>query len=250
MVSNFMASQGARLSKFKASFRQQSEMTSKIDRVLKVITDRMMGALPSDTVKNPKLNVNLTSLVSSALSYPMENPQCSTRQEEEGNLKNINTILPSLPNPSILFIIEKVRRLNSFLESSGLVSQSSDIKFVCTKEDDEDVMFIEIIKKCDDSLEEELEEDENAMTDGLGEHEMDNEVDERQEICSNETRELRVCNIRRLEMIKYSFGDDEEYVVVKEYEYDDLTSTNKDACRAYQEIFRMINEGWMVTRDE
>ncbi|GKA64434.1 hypothetical protein Tco_0764040, partial [Tanacetum coccineum] len=45
-------------------------------------------------------------------------------------------------------------------------------------------------------------------------------------------------------------SNDEEYVVVKEDEYDDLTSTSKDACRAYQEIFRMIDEGWMETRDE
>ncbi|GJW86293.1 hypothetical protein Tco_0161633 [Tanacetum coccineum] len=49
----------------------------------------------------------------------------------------------------------------------------------------------------------------------------------------------------KFEMIKYSFRDDEEYVVVKEDEYDDLTSTSKDACRAYQEIFRMMDEGWM-----
>ncbi|GJS53150.1 hypothetical protein Tco_0626512 [Tanacetum coccineum] len=42
--------------------------------------------------------------------------------------------------------------------------------------------------------------------------------------------EFPVYNIRRFEMIKYSFGDDEEYVAVKEYEYDDLTSTSKDAC--------------------
>ncbi|GKB19753.1 hypothetical protein Tco_0853676 [Tanacetum coccineum] len=55
------------------------------------------------------------------------------------------------------------------------------------------------------------------------EYEMDHEVDERQEICSNETYELSVCNIRRFKMIKYSFGDDEEYVAVKEDEYDDLT---------------------------
>ncbi|GKA23163.1 hypothetical protein Tco_0709125 [Tanacetum coccineum] len=57
-------------------------------------------------------------------------------------------------------------------------------------------------------------------------YEMDHEVDERQELCSNETRELPVCNIRRFEMIKYSFKDDEEYVAVKENEYDDLTSTS------------------------
>ncbi|GKD07264.1 hypothetical protein Tco_1186949, partial [Tanacetum coccineum] len=62
--------------------------------------------------------------------------------------------------------------------------------------------------------------------------------------------ELPVCKTRRFEMIKYSFGDDEEYVVVKKDEYDDLTSTSKDACRAYQEIFSMMDEGWMVTRIE
>ncbi|GJW80308.1 retrovirus-related pol polyprotein from transposon TNT 1-94 [Tanacetum coccineum] len=45
-----MASQDARLSKFEADFKQQqSEMTNKIDTVLKAITDRMAGALPSNT---------------------------------------------------------------------------------------------------------------------------------------------------------------------------------------------------------
>ncbi|GKA82755.1 hypothetical protein Tco_0789503 [Tanacetum coccineum] len=80
LVSNFMASQDARLSKFEADFKQQqSEMTNKIDIILKAITDRMAGALPSDTVKNPKLNVNSISPVLSARSYPTEDPQCSTR---------------------------------------------------------------------------------------------------------------------------------------------------------------------------
>ncbi|GKG46255.1 hypothetical protein Tco_0501101, partial [Tanacetum coccineum] len=37
-------------------------------------------------------------------------------------------------------------------------------------------------------------------------------------------------------MIKYSFGQDEEYVAIKEDEYDDLGRTNDDACQAYQEI--------------
>ncbi|GJW24396.1 retrovirus-related pol polyprotein from transposon TNT 1-94 [Tanacetum coccineum] len=63
-----MASQDARLSKFEADFKQQqSKMTNKINTVLKAITDRITGALPSDTVKNPKLNVNFTSPVLSAL---------------------------------------------------------------------------------------------------------------------------------------------------------------------------------------
>ncbi|GJY03932.1 hypothetical protein Tco_0369872 [Tanacetum coccineum] len=42
LVSNFMASQNARLSKFEADFKQQqSEMTNKIDTVLKAINDRI-----------------------------------------------------------------------------------------------------------------------------------------------------------------------------------------------------------------
>ncbi|GJV29049.1 hypothetical protein Tco_1385497 [Tanacetum coccineum] len=75
LVSNFMASQDDRLSKFEADFKQQqSEMTNKIDTVLKAITDRIARALPNNTVKNPKLNVNSTSLVLSARSYPTEDP--------------------------------------------------------------------------------------------------------------------------------------------------------------------------------
>ncbi|GJX39957.1 hypothetical protein Tco_0254947 [Tanacetum coccineum] len=45
--------------------------------------------------------------------------------------------------------------------------------------------------------------------------EYENEThDERQELC--DTHELSVCNMRRFEMIKYSFEEDEEYVAVKE----------------------------------
>ncbi|GKB24405.1 hypothetical protein Tco_0863806 [Tanacetum coccineum] len=43
--------------------------------------------------------------------------------------------------------------------------------------------------------------------------------------------------------IKYSFNNDDEYVAIKEDEYDDLTITRKEACLAYQEIFRIIDEG-------
>ncbi|GJX66848.1 hypothetical protein Tco_0302575 [Tanacetum coccineum] len=109
-------------------------MTNKIDTVLKAITDRMAEALPSDTVKNPKLNVNSTSPVLFARSYPTEDPQCSTHihgsinvitihpkqqcnphndkpeeeeQEEKDDPENINTN-PSLPpDPSVSFITKK-----------------------------------------------------------------------------------------------------------------------------------------------
>ncbi|GJU97530.1 hypothetical protein Tco_1326801 [Tanacetum coccineum] len=77
-----MASQDARLSKFEADFKQQqSVMTNKINTVLKVITDRIAGALPSNTVKNPKLN---TSLV---LFAPKEE-----EREREGDPDHTNTI--------------------------------------------------------------------------------------------------------------------------------------------------------------
>ncbi|GKA25425.1 hypothetical protein Tco_0711534, partial [Tanacetum coccineum] len=181
-VSNLMASQDARLSKFEADFKQQqSEITNKIDTVLKAITDRIAGTLPSGTVKNPKLS---TSLVLYARSYPTEDPQCSTHihgsinaitiypkqqgeshndkpeendEEEKDNPKNIH-VNPSVPpDPSISFITKKVLILNSFFESIGLVPQSSKTELVCTKGDDGDVMFTEIVKTNDDSHKEEPE---------------------------------------------------------------------------------------------
>ncbi|GJY96391.1 hypothetical protein Tco_0513301 [Tanacetum coccineum] len=81
------------------------------------------------------------------------------------------------------------------------------------------------------------------------EGEYENEThEEGHELCSIKTREVPVCQIKRYKMIKYSFNDEEEYVAVKEDEYNDLTITSEEACRAYQEIFRMMDEGWMVTR--
>ncbi|GKE56470.1 hypothetical protein Tco_1495655 [Tanacetum coccineum] len=83
------------------------------------------------------------------------------------------------------------------------------------------------------------------------EGECENETyDEGHELCGIKTREVPVCQIKRYKMIKYLFNDEEEYVAVKEDEYDDLTITSEEACRAYQENFRMMDEGWMVTRTE
>ncbi|GJZ12587.1 hypothetical protein Tco_0547817 [Tanacetum coccineum] len=70
------------------------------------------------------------------------------------------------------------------------------------------------------------------------------------ELCGIKTREVPVFQIKRYKMIKYPFNNEEEYVAIKEDEYDDLTITCEEACRAYQEIFRMMEEGWMVTRTE
>ncbi|GJZ08274.1 hypothetical protein Tco_0542557 [Tanacetum coccineum] len=58
--------------------------------------------------------------------------------------------------------------------------------------------------------------------------EYENEThDERHKLC--ETNELPICNMRRFKMMKYSFGQDEEYVAVKEDEYNDLARTSEDA---------------------
>ncbi|GJV41571.1 hypothetical protein Tco_1420011 [Tanacetum coccineum] len=72
-------------------------------------------------------------------------------------------------------------------------------------------------------------------------YKINNEDNESKELC--EVHEPPVCNIRKFMMIKYSFNNDEEYVVVKEDEYNDLTMTRRDACQAYQEIFRIMDEG-------
>ncbi|GKA89843.1 hypothetical protein Tco_0811655 [Tanacetum coccineum] len=160
-VSNFMASQDARLSKFEANFKQQqSEMTSKIDTVLKAITDRIAGALPIDMVKNPKLSA---SPVLFALSYPNMDPQCSNHvqgsinaitihsekqsvsydekvkeNEEEGkdSLENIHVNPSTPPDQSVAFITKKVLKFNSFFKSLGLVPQSSNTEVVGTKRGD------------------------------------------------------------------------------------------------------------------
>ncbi|GKD13947.1 hypothetical protein Tco_1198354 [Tanacetum coccineum] len=119
-------------------------MTNKIELVLKAITDRIAGALPSDMIKNPKL---ITSLVLFARSYPTEDPQCSTHiygfinavtihpkqqsdshddrtkeneEEEKVRPENID-VNPSMPpDLSVSFISKKVLKLNSFFESLRL----------------------------------------------------------------------------------------------------------------------------------
>ncbi|GJY03364.1 hypothetical protein Tco_0369304 [Tanacetum coccineum] len=74
-------------------------------------------------------------------------------------------------------------------------------------------------------------------------YEINHRNNEKEELCK--VYELPACNIRRYMMIKYLFNNDEEYVAVKEEEYDNITITRKEACQAYQEIFWIMDEGWM-----
>ncbi|GJY66643.1 DNA-directed DNA polymerase [Tanacetum coccineum] len=104
LVSNFMASQDARMSMFEADFKQQQrEMTNKIDTVLKAVTDRITGALPSDTVKNPKLNVNSTSPV---LTQQLEEPE----QTLEDEFKDLHL------NLSVLEVLAHAPMYNEILD--------------------------------------------------------------------------------------------------------------------------------------
>ncbi|GKE07088.1 hypothetical protein Tco_1399106, partial [Tanacetum coccineum] len=53
--------------------------------------------------------------------------------------------------------------------------------------------------------------------------------------------------VRRFEMMKYSFDDDEEYITIKEYKY---LNYLKDSLNAYRELLCLVNEGWVVTTPE
>ncbi|GKA74244.1 hypothetical protein Tco_0780546 [Tanacetum coccineum] len=161
-----MASQDARLSKFEADFKQQqSEMTNKIDTVLKAIIDRIAGALPSDTVKNPKLSA---SLVLSARSYPNMDSQCSNHVQG-----SINTITIHSEKQSDSY--DENAKENEKEEKDSLenihVNPSTPpdllVAFITEKGDDGEVMFIELIRKNDDSSEGEPEEEGSTTTEGL-----------------------------------------------------------------------------------
>ncbi|GKA73818.1 hypothetical protein Tco_0780120 [Tanacetum coccineum] len=55
------------------------------------------------------------------------------------------------------------------------------------------------------------------------------------------------CKVRRFEMMKYSFDNDEECITIKESEY---LNHSKDSLDAYRELLRLIDEGWAVTTPE
>ncbi|GJR81293.1 hypothetical protein Tco_0152078 [Tanacetum coccineum] len=52
----------------------------------------------------------------------------------------------------------------------------------------------------------------------------------------------------RFEMIKYSFDAKDEYVAIKEHECYDQSKTNIDTFQAYRELFRIMDEGWLITK--
>nr|GEX92236.1 MAK10-like protein [Tanacetum cinerariifolium] len=119
--------------------RGKCKMTNKIKTVLKAITDRIAGTLPSDTVKNLKLGA---TLVLSARSYPTEDSQCSNHIHSS---INAITIHPKQPK-------------ESQVNKPGVRQEE--------KEKDGEVMFIKIIRDDDEPQNRSLNEGEGATTEG------------------------------------------------------------------------------------
>ncbi|GJX31376.1 hypothetical protein Tco_0241231 [Tanacetum coccineum] len=154
-----MVSQDAKLSMFEADFKQhQSEMTNKIDTMLKAITDRIAGTLPSDTVKNLKLG---TYPISSSRSYLIMDPQCST--QIHSSIDAI-TIHPKQPDESQVNEPEVEQKEDNPKDTNSNPHPQPDplASITTEQEDDGEVMFIEIIQDDDEPQNEDPGEGEGA----------------------------------------------------------------------------------------
>nr|GEZ47624.1 MAK10-like protein [Tanacetum cinerariifolium] len=115
----------------------------------------MVRSTPSQSVSNNKVTLMMTK----------EN---ENKEEENDNPKNIHVNHSTPPDPSISSITKKVLKFNSFFESLRLVPQSSNTEVVYTKGDDGEVMFIELIRKNDDSSKGEPKKEGSTTTEGGG----------------------------------------------------------------------------------
>ncbi|GKA37509.1 hypothetical protein Tco_0724074 [Tanacetum coccineum] len=91
------------------------------------------------------------------VEYHPNVPMKRKNEEEKRNSLENYSDSSTPPDPSIAFITEKVLKFNSLFESLGLVPPSPNAELVYTKEEDGDVMFIEIILRDDNSHKEEPE---------------------------------------------------------------------------------------------
>ncbi|GJX24753.1 hypothetical protein Tco_0231049 [Tanacetum coccineum] len=85
-------------------------------------------------------------------------------EQEEDNSGETNSNPHPQPDPLASIAPKQVRKLNLMLESLGLVPQSSNTKFVYSKEDDGEVIFIEIIRDDDEPQNEDPNNGEGATT--------------------------------------------------------------------------------------
>ncbi|GJY64829.1 hypothetical protein Tco_0466289 [Tanacetum coccineum] len=84
-------------------------------------------------------------------------------------------------------------------------------------------------------------------TQGSQEHKKEHEGN-KHTLSSKPTHDPSICQVRRFKMMKYSFNADDEYVAIKEHKYFNHSRANIDVCQAYQELFSIIYEGWLVTK--
>ncbi|GJR71373.1 hypothetical protein Tco_0083738 [Tanacetum coccineum] len=82
----------------------------------------------------------------------------------------------------------------------------------------------------------------NYVTNNVG------NIQDGQRHMENLTHESSTCKIRMFKMMKYTFEADEEYVAIKELEHINHSETNVDTRYAYRELFRKMDDGWIVTR--
>nr|GEU62316.1 MAK10-like protein [Tanacetum cinerariifolium] len=113
----------ARLSKFEADFKQQqSEMTNKIDTVLKAITDRIAGALPSDTAHSKEANISQTSQLRPRMEIETQQPE-EPEPILEDEFQNLHLNLPVLEVPAHAPIYNTI--LDKYVESLELDKNGS-----------------------------------------------------------------------------------------------------------------------------
>ncbi|GKF60004.1 hypothetical protein Tco_0176790 [Tanacetum coccineum] len=117
---------------------------------------------------DPQCSTQIHISISAITIHPKEPEESQVNkldmEQEEGNHGNTNPNPHPQPDPLASITTEQVRKLNPMLESLGLVPQSSNMKFVCSKKDDGEVMFIEIIQDDDEPQNEGPNEGEGATT--------------------------------------------------------------------------------------
>nr|GEV32479.1 MAK10-like protein [Tanacetum cinerariifolium] len=111
-------------------------------------------------------SINAITIRLEQQSDSYDDKENKNEEEEKDNQENIHVNHSTPPDTS--FITKKVLKFNPFFESLRLVPQSSDTEVVCTNMGDGEVMFIELIRKNDDSSEGEREKEGSTTTEGVG----------------------------------------------------------------------------------
>ncbi|GJV88995.1 MAK10-like protein [Tanacetum coccineum] len=136
-------------------------------QVNKITTPCEICSGPHDTqncMENPEQSCSINAITIHPKQPDESQVNESEVEQEEDNPEETNSCPYPQPDPLASITTEQVRKLNSMLDSLGLVLQSSNMKFVCSNEDDGEVMFIKIIRDDDEPQNEDPNEGEGATT--------------------------------------------------------------------------------------